>query len=605
MVVGLQSDSRPAQRPNSTGRPHRPTKGDGTNTCWCIVPGSHAKRNRESGEPSMSWQRRNPKPMMNRRVFLGTGTMAAASLLVGSQALPGLSQDRRLTTIGETVLTRSGRVRGLKKDGVHQFWGVPYGASTAGVNRFMPPRPAIPWSAVRDQFQVGHRAPLQPGSGPSAPVVRALDRGGEEGEDCLTVNVFTSGPDNRARPVMVWMHGGGFSGGSGNFLLYDGTNLAKKEDVVVVALNHRLNIFGFLHLPDIGGDRWARSTNLGMQDIVAALVWVRDNIEHFGGDPSRVTIFGQSGGGQKTTTAMAMPSAKGLFHRSIAQSGSTFRGIPASEASEGAEQFLGKLGLGAHQLDRLQAMTFRQIQDAFYSEPRIPRLGTGPVIDGSVIPRHPWDPTAPSYSADVPLMMGSTETEGGWSGPPPYELSDPDMLDRFVNRLAGGDRATGHQLLNLYKRLHPDQRSQMIWLTAESDNAQRWNAQALARLKYAQGAAASYLYFFDWYSPVHDNRMGAYHTLEIPFVFYNMDIGASMTGAAESRYQLAHVMSTAWAAFARSGNPNHADMPNWTAFNPTEYPTMVFGDTVGLVNDPNREERTALAQLRQSQREND
>ena len=538
---------------------------------------------------------------MNRRTFLGTGAMATVSLFVGGARRETSAQDMRLTMMGGTVSTQSGRVRGLLKDRVHQFWGLPYGAPTDGRNRFMPPQKAATWSGVRDHFQIGHRAPLQPGSGPSAPVVLAMDRRDEEGEDCLTVNVFTPAVDNRARPVMVWMHGGGFSGGSGNYLLYDGTNLAKKENVVVVVVNHRLNIFGFLHLADLGGDKWARSTNLGVQDLVATLEWVRDNIENFGGNPNNVTIFGQSGGGGKTSTLMAMPSAEGLFHRSIAQSGSAFRGTLASDANEAAERFLGKLGLRTNQLDALQRMPFRQIQDAYYSEPRIRQLGTGPVIDGRIIPRHQWDPTAPTYSARVPLMMGSTETENGWRGPPPFELSDADMLDRFTTRLANNDVEKGQALLEVYTRLHPEKRNQMLWLTAESDNSRRWRAQALGQLKYEQGVASSYLYFFDWHSPVHDNRMGAYHTLEIPFVFYNMDLGASMTGSSQSRYQLAHVISAAWAAFARNGDPNHEDMPTWPAFNPMEFPTMMFGDAVRVANDPNREERLVLADLRGNQ----
>jgi para-nitrobenzyl esterase len=553
----------------------------------------------------MSSNGNKPRSGMGRRAFLGTGAMAAAGLFVSGTATRTMAQDMRLTTTGATALTRAGRVRGLLKDGVHQFWGVPYGASTEGLNRFMPPQPPAPWSGVKDHFQIGHRAPLQPGAGPPAPVVLALDRRDEEGEDCLTVNVFTPGLDNRARPVMVWMHGGGFSGGSGNYLLYDGTNLAKKEDVVVVVVNHRLNIFGFLHLAEIGGEKWAQSTNMGVQDLVATLEWVRDNIENFGGNPENVTIFGQSGGGGKTTTLMAMPSAEGLFHRSIAQSGSAFRGTLASDASEGAERFLAKLGIQTDQLDQLQRLSFRQIQDAYYSEPRIQRLGTGPVVDGRILPRHQWDPTAPGFSANVPLMMGSTETENGWSGPPPYDLSDEDLLRSFVTRLANEDAAKGRDLLDLYKRLHPEMRNQMLWLTAESDNSRRWNAQSLGRLKHEQGTAPSYLYFFNWYSPVHDNRMGSYHTLDIPFVFYNMDIGASMTGSSQSRYQLGHVMSAAWAAFARNGNPDHADMPHWPAFNPEEYPTMIFGDEVRVTNDPNREERLALAQVRGSQLSDD
>ena len=219
------------------------------------------------------------------------------------------------------------------------------------------------------------------------------------------------------------------------------------------------------------------------------------------------------------------------------------------------------------------------------------------MIDGNVLPRHQWDPTAPAYSADVPLMMGSVETEDGWVGPPPFDLSDADMADRFT-RLANGDAGRGRELIALYRRLHPEKRNQMLWLTADADNTRRWNAQALGRLKYAQGGAPSYLYFFDWHSPVHDGRMGSYHTLDIPFVFYNMDLGASMTGASQYRYQLAHVMSAAWAAFARTGDPNHSDMPHWAPFDPANYPTMMFGDEIRTMNDPNQEARLALATTR-------
>jgi para-nitrobenzyl esterase len=537
---------------------------------------------------------------LNRRGFLGASAMTAAGLLLPGAARFASAQETRLTTIGGVAKTKYGRVRGLLKDGVHQFFSVPYGAPTSGANRFMPPQAPTAWTDVRDHFKIRYAAPIQPGATEPAAVVRALNRHTEQSEDCLTVNVFTPALDNKPRPVMVWMHGGGFSSGSGNYLLYDGTNLAKKEDVVVVSVNHRLNIFGFLHLSDIGGAKWAQSTNVGAQDLVATLQWVQDNIENFGGDPSRVTIFGQSGGGGKTTTVMAMPSAEGLFHRSIAQSGSAMRGQTAADATEGAEQLLRKLGLRNNQLDRLQEMDYKAIQAAFYSEPRIARLGNGPVIDGKIIPRHQWDPTAPSYSANVPFIAGSTETENGWVGPPPYDLSDADMLNNFTQRLTSGDAGKARELIALYKRVHPDMRNQMLWLTAESDDSRRWNAQELCRLKYEQGTASAYLYFFDWYSPVHDNQMGSYHTLDIPFVFYNMDIGASMTGSDEPRYELAHIMSAAWAAFARTGDPNHADMPHWPAFNSTELPTMVFDNNVRVQNDPNRETRLALAELRRS-----
>jgi para-nitrobenzyl esterase len=538
------------------------------------------------------------RSQLDRRTFIGAGMAAGAGLAFGGLTLPIGAQDRRLTTVGATAKTQYGSVRGLLKDGVQQFWCVPYGASTAGANRFMPPQKPASWSGVKDHFEITWGAPMEPGGQEPSPVVTALNRLTPQSEDCLSINVFTPGVDNKSRPVMVWMHGGGFSAGSGNYLLYDGTNLAKKEDVVVVSVNHRLNLFGFLHLAGLGGEKWAGATNVGIQDLVASLQWVRDNIENFGGDPDRVTIFGQSGGGGKTTTVMAMPSARGLFHRAVAQSGSAFRGQTADDATAGAEQLLAKLGIAKNQLERIQQIDWREIQKAYYSEPRIARLGNGPVIDGTILPRHQWDPTAPSYSANVPIMAGSTENENGWVGPPPYELPENEMRELFRTRLANNDAAEADKLLALYKRRHPQTRNRMLWLMAESDDTRRHAAQELCRLKAEQGTAASYLYFFDWQSPVHNDRMGSYHTLDIPFVFYNMDSGASMTGSNQARYELGHVMSAAWAAFARTGDPNHADMPNWPKFEPNTLPTMVFGSRVHVANDPNKEERLALAELR-------
>jgi para-nitrobenzyl esterase len=534
----------------------------------------------------------------NRRNFLESTIVSAGGLFLGGFPTGLYGQDIRLAEPGSTVLTSYGRVRGLVLNGVNQFWGIPYGSATDGRNRFLPPKPPSPWSGVNDHFQIGKRCFQAPNASPPSPVVAAMNRFEEESEDCLNLNIFTPGTDNKSRPVMVWMHGGGHSAASGNFLIYDGTNLAKKEDVVVVSVTHRLNIFGYMHLADIGGEKWSQSTNVGTQDLVEALRWVKANIEMFGGDPDRVTIFGQSGGGGKTSSLMALPSAQGLFHRCIAQSGSVIRGISADDANEGTERFLAKLGINNNQLDQLQMLSPQQIQEAFYSDPLIRGFSSGPVIDGNFIPAHPWDTSASGFSADVPLMAGSTETENGWVGPPPYELSNEDMLDLFTTRISNNDQVVAQGLIDLYKRKHPGIRNRMLWLIAESDNTRRWNAQHMNLLKTAQGTSPSFLYLFNWYSPVHNNRMGAYHTLEIPFVFYNMDLGASMTGSSQTRYELAHIMSAAWASFARNGNPNHADMPNWPEFNPETYPTMVFGDEVIVRNDPNQEERLALNSLR-------
>jgi para-nitrobenzyl esterase len=534
----------------------------------------------------------------DRREFLSWSALAAAGVYADGLVGRAWAQDTRGLPLTPAVQTASGRLRGVMRFGVHQFWGVPYAASTAGASRFMPPSKVASWSGVRDCFQVGNRSPQDP-DGPISEVF-ALDRREPMGEDCLNLNVFTPGPGNGNRPVMVWLHGGGFSGGSGNWLLYEGTNLARKEDVVMVSVTHRLNLFGFLYLADLGsGEKWANSSNVGMQDIVAALAWIKENIAAFGGNPNNVTVFGQSGGGSKVTTLMAMPSAKGLFHRAIAMSGAQVRGATRENASRGAEQFLGKLGLKPNQLDRLEQFSWKQLQDAYVAEPRIQGLATGPVVDGRSLPRDQWYPDAPAVSADVPLMMGSTETEDAWSDPPPpLQMPDDEMLTR-VRRIVRNDDAKARDMVALYRKTHPGISNTDVWLIMNADNTRRANAQLLNELKTAQGKAPSYLYYFSWRSPVHKGQMKAYHTLDIPFALYNIDQAASMTGAMQDRYTLAHRMSAAFASFARSGNPNHEDLPKWPAFNARTYPTMIFGNECTVMNDPNREERLALKAIRE------
>jgi len=534
---------------------------------------------------------------VDRRTFLGFSTLATAGVLVDGWGSPLWAQDVRGLPLTKDVATTAGRVRGVVRFGINQFWGVPYSASTEGANRFMPPVPHAPWTSTRDCFQVGNRAPQDP-DGPISEVF-ALDRQEPMGEDCLNLNVFTPALTG-SRPVMVWLHGGGFAGGSGNWLLYEGTNLARKEDVVVVSVTHRLNLFGFLHLSNLGaGEKWARSSNVGMLDIVAALAWIKDNIGAFGGNPGNVTVFGQSGGGSKVTTLMAMPSAKGLFHRAIAMSGAQVRGTERGAATRAAEQYLTKLGLNSKQLDRLQQLPWKQLQDAFFSEPRIQGLAGGPVVDGGSLPRDQWSPDAPAFSADVPLMMGSTETEDAWNDPPPpLEMPEDEMLTR-VSRIVRGDQAKARELVALYRKTHQGISNTDVWLIMNADNTRRANAQLLSELKTAQGKAPAYLYFFNWRSPVHKGQMKAYHTLDIPFALYNIDQAASMTGAMQERYVLAHKMSAAFAAFAKSGNPNHADLAKWPAFDARTYPTMVFGNDCKVVNDPNHAERLALKAIRE------
>jgi para-nitrobenzyl esterase len=532
---------------------------------------------------------------ITRRTFMGSAAAAGVTVLI-----PGrwaAAQDARGTSMTAPVQTASGRVRGLIRNGINQFWGIPYGASTEGANRFMPPVKPAPWTTVRDCFQVGHRAPQDP-DGPISEVW-SLDRREPDGEDCLTINVFTPGLGNGRRPVMVWLHGGGYAGASGNWLLYDGSNLARKEDVVFVAVNHRLNLFGFLHLADLNaGEKWANSSNVGMRDIVAVLQWIKENISNLGGDPGNVTVFGQSGGGGKVTTLMAMPSAKGLFHRAVAMSGSTIRGGQRANATKAAEEFLARVGVKPNQLDDIQKIPFLKLQEAFFARPGIQGLGGGPVVDGKSLPRDPWFPTAPDESATVPFMQGSVETEDAWNDPPPpLEMPEQEMLDR-IKRIARNDEVKAKELIALYRKTHPGITNTDVWLIMNSDNSRRANAQLLAELKFAQGKAPAYQYYFNWRSPVHHGQLKSFHTLDIPFALYNVDIAASMTGSGQERYALAHKISAAYAAFARTGNPNHPDLPNWPAYNVTQRATMILGSECKVVNDPNREERLALQAIR-------
>ena len=534
---------------------------------------------------------------LDRRDFLGRTALATAGVFAGVIGARSWAQDVRGLPLTPVVQTAAGRLRGVERCGVNQFWGVPYAASTGGANRFMPPARVAPWSGVRDCLQVGNRAPQDLG-GPISEVL-ALNRQEPMGEDCLNLNLFTPGLGSGNRPVMVWLHGS-LARGSGNWLLYEGTNLARKEEVVMVSVTHRLNLFGFLHLADhVGGEKWANSSNMGMQDIVAALTWIKENIAAFGGNPSNVTVFGHSGGGSKVTTLMAMPSAKGLIHRAIAMSGAQVRDTTRENATRAAEQFLGKLGLKANELDRLQNFSWKQVQDVFFSEPRIQGLAGGPVVDGRTLPRDPWYPDAPAVSADVPLMMGSSETEDASSDPPPpLQMSEDEMLTR-VRRIVRNDDAKAREFVALYRKTHAGISNTDVWLTMNADNTHRANAQLLNELKTVQGKAASYLYYFAWRSPVHNGQMKAYHGLDIPFALYNVDQAASMTGAMQERYALAHKMSAAFASFARTGNPNHADLPSWPAFNTRTYPTMVFANDCKVLNDPNREERLALKAIRE------
>jgi para-nitrobenzyl esterase len=551
---------------------------------------------------------------MNRRAFIGTTTAAAAGLFLDwrdawTQAPAGVP--------GAVVETTAGKVRGLLIDRIHAFKGVPYGASTAGARRFLPPVKVQPWTGVREAFEIGRRSPLV--DSVLVPEWAPLNLREPMGEDCLNLNLWTPGATKSGRrPVLVWLHGGGYAAGSPNMIPYDGANLARRHDVVVVSITHRLNVFGFAYLAELGGERFAQASNAGMKDIIAGLEWIRDNVASFGGDPGNATIFGQSGGAGKVSTLLGMPAAQGLFHRAIAQSGSAVASMPATVATQNAEGFMGRLGLKSSEVDALQKLPMEQLLGAL-----APRNGGGrdggatgaargrgaaggfpgggfaasPVVDGTSLPHDVFNPTATRISQNVPLLIGSTETEVTWNVNTDYTVpADEAALRERVKRTLRIDDAQADNVLATYRKGRPKASNLDLALIVETDASQfRSGTDTQAERKAALGKAPVYMYRFQWYSPVGGGRLRAMHCMDIPFVFGNVDLSTSIVGDGPERYALADKMSAAWVSFARTGNPNNKLLPKWEPFTAEKRTTMMFNNDCRAANDPFRDERFAIA----------
>ena len=547
--------------------------------------------NSQSDITNLNFSRR---ALMKSSLWCG-GAAAAGVLLDGLIPAAALGIDPSSKYEGPVVETTAGKVRGVIQGGTHIFRGIPYGASTAGANRFMPPRKPEPWAGVREAFQNGPTAPQL--GGPPNPLILNHRQPAVEGEDCLVVNIFTPGVnDARKRPVMVWLHGGGFASGAGSAHAFDGNDLARSGDVVVVSVNHRLNIFGFLYLADSGGEKYADSGNAGMLDIVAVLEWVHDNISHFGGNPANVTVFGQSGGGLKISTLMAMPSAKGLFHKAIIESGSLLKGIHREEANKTTERILAKLGFQANQVDELQKLPVDRLLaaiDARGSAPGTVPFNLAPVVDGRALPSDPFDPAGPEISSDVPLIVGSVNTEGTFFTPPDsplFSLDEAGMRARLTPRF--GDATD--KLIDLYRKEMPNASPSEIYFLI---NAFPSAAISQAERKVAQGKAPVFMYLFTWETPVEGGKRHSPHTVELPFVFNNVVEQPEEVGNGPELQPLAEKVSGAWAAFARTGNPNIGGAPKWLAYTANERATMIINNEWKLMNDPRSEVRLIMKSL--------
>ena len=518
-----------------------------------------------------------------------------AAVLASPLWLPGAPQARAAQP-GPVVDTLLGKVRGLQDGPLHRFKGLSYGASTEG-RRFLPPRAPEPWTGVRDAVRVGDRCPQAELK--VMPESRASETHEPMSEDCLFLNVWTAGlKGSGKRPVMVWLHGGGFANGSGANIRYDGSNLALRHDVVAVTLNHRLNAFGYLYLADLLGEPYAASGDVGMMDIVLALQWVRDNIEAFGGDPGCVTVLGESGGGRKVSVLMAMPAAKGLFHRAIVQSGATRRMSTPAEAARQTREVLGRLGLRPGDAAKLAHLPAGALAQAAPTD----AMGElRPVVDGAVLPRHPFDPTAPGISADAPLLIGRNATETTFRADTPLDPISEDDLQRRVRRFTGATPAEAAQLIAVYRRNRPRASAVELYQIISTDYWIGADTDLQAERKSALDRAPAYVYRFDKTTPVRQGKLRSPHMLDVPYVLDNLDKAREFTGAEAGDAALAAALSRSWVAFARTGDPNGAGLPHWPAFDGDRRPVMALDDVSRVEFDPHREERLAIAALKARQ----
>ena len=535
-----------------------------------------------------------------REILRGASLVLAGAAPLGRSAFSQASKPERVTV--ETAL---GKVRGERTGDLTTFRGIPYGGPVSGANRFRAAPPLEPWTGVRDALELG------------APAIQAMQRRNEppQDEDCLFLNVWTPAADGKRRPVMFYSHGGGFTIGSGGSGYQDGGNLARTFDVVVVATNHRLGLLGFLYIGELGGEEYATSGNQGMLDICDGLKWVHANIAAFGGDPDNVMIFGESGGGAKTSVLYAMPAAEPYFNKASIESGPGIRMMPRDSAAETTLMTLRELGLARNQWRRLleiPAADLLAAQEALGKPPNGPLGlnngrkgmsgnprpgGFGPVVDSSVLPRHPFDPTAPEISKDKPLLVGYNRDETVFFFNQRRE-TEVFMLseDALQQRLSDEFGENADEILTAYRKSRPEASPSQLYVAITSARAFGIGSETIAARKSAQGGAPAYMYVFQHENeaviPGTDFKMGSPHAMEIRYKLYN--VGEE---SGEASRKAAHNMAEMWSAFARTGRPAAKGQPAWPAYETEKRPTMMIDTECEVVNDPWKPERLLWARL--------